>query len=222
MPPARFATQDTSGGGPSGEGTSSKNAGDSYCPRPRVLGRGPGEAAEPAGGEPGDEEAGGRRGADPALQGPRWSRLRTRGPPVVLRCASVCCTWCCFLCVPLEGCARRCCSNRSLGAGLLVLLLGALPLLTGQPCSSSHLPAEVLRPRGRRPDAVHRRGGQGFHPMRLVRTSWLVQQCGTVLKRRQELPEETFVSAGELRAVWDDGERGGRDKVAPIIAISFC
>jgi len=63
---------------------------------------------------------------------------------------------------------------------------------------------------------------QGLHPVRLVRMSWLLQQRGTVLKRRQELPEEAFVPAGELRQVWEAGERGGRDKVAPIITISFC
>ncbi|CAK0905713.1 unnamed protein product [Prorocentrum cordatum] len=63
---------------------------------------------------------------------------------------------------------------------------------------------------------------EGLHPVRLVRMSWLLQQRGTVLKRRQELPEEAFVSADELRAVWDASGRGGRDQVAPIISISFC
>ncbi|CAK0886995.1 unnamed protein product [Prorocentrum cordatum] len=63
---------------------------------------------------------------------------------------------------------------------------------------------------------------EGLHPVRLVRMSWLLQQRGTVLKRRQELPEEAFVSADELRAVWEAGGRGGQDQVAPIITISFC
>ncbi|CAK0848215.1 unnamed protein product [Prorocentrum cordatum] len=64
---------------------------------------------------------------------------------------------------------------------------------------------------------------EGLHPVRLVRMSWLLQQRGTVLKRRQELPEEAFVSAGELRAIWEASGRGGEwDKVAPIITISFC
>ncbi|CAK0857612.1 unnamed protein product [Prorocentrum cordatum] len=63
---------------------------------------------------------------------------------------------------------------------------------------------------------------EGLHPVRLVRMSWLLQQRGTVLKRRQELPEEAFVSAGELRAIWEASGRGGVDKVAPIITISFC
>ncbi|CAK0846032.1 unnamed protein product, partial [Prorocentrum cordatum] len=63
---------------------------------------------------------------------------------------------------------------------------------------------------------------EGLHPVRLVRMSWLLQQRGTVLKRRQELPEEAFVSAGELRAIWEASGRGGADKVAPIITISFC
>ncbi|CAK0833800.1 unnamed protein product [Prorocentrum cordatum] len=61
-----------------------------------------------------------------------------------------------------------------------------------------------------------------LHPVRLVRMTWLLQQRGAVLKRRQELPEEAFVSADELRAVWEAGGRGGKDQVAPIIAISFC
>ncbi|CAK0871844.1 unnamed protein product [Prorocentrum cordatum] len=63
---------------------------------------------------------------------------------------------------------------------------------------------------------------EGLHPVRLVRMSWLLQQRGTVLNRRQELPEEAFVSADELRAVWKAGGRGGLDGVAPIITISFC
>ncbi|CAK0884234.1 unnamed protein product [Prorocentrum cordatum] len=63
---------------------------------------------------------------------------------------------------------------------------------------------------------------EGLHPVRLVRMSWLLQQRGTVLKRRQELPDEAFVTADELRAVWEASGRGGRDHVAPIITISFC
>jgi len=58
--------------------------------------------------------------------------------------------------------------------------------------------------------------------VRLVRMSWLLQQQGKVLKRRQELPEEAFVPADELRNVWEAGGRGGKDAVAPIITISFC
>ncbi|CAK0824826.1 unnamed protein product [Prorocentrum cordatum] len=61
-----------------------------------------------------------------------------------------------------------------------------------------------------------------LHPVRLVRMTWLLQQRGTVLKRRQELPEKAFVSADELRAVWEAGGRGGKDQVAPIVTISFC
>ncbi|CAK0829152.1 unnamed protein product [Prorocentrum cordatum] len=63
---------------------------------------------------------------------------------------------------------------------------------------------------------------EGLHPVRLVRMSWLLQQRGTVLHRRQELPEEAFVSPDELRAVWEAGGRGGLDQVAPIVTISFC
>ncbi|CAK0874892.1 unnamed protein product, partial [Prorocentrum cordatum] len=63
---------------------------------------------------------------------------------------------------------------------------------------------------------------EGLHPVRLVRMSRLLQQRGTVLNRRQELPEEAFVSADDLRAVWEAGGRGGRDQVAPIVTISSC
>ncbi|CAK0847120.1 unnamed protein product, partial [Prorocentrum cordatum] len=63
---------------------------------------------------------------------------------------------------------------------------------------------------------------EGLHPVRLVRTSWLLQQRGTAPKGRQELLEKAIVSAEELRAVWEAGGRGGKDQVAPIITISFC
>ncbi|CAK0832422.1 unnamed protein product, partial [Prorocentrum cordatum] len=43
---------------------------------------------------------------------------------------------------------------------------------------------------------------EGLHPVGLVRMSWLLQQRGTVLKRRQELLEEAFVPADELRDVY--------------------
>jgi hypothetical protein len=49
----------------------------------------------------------------------------------------------------------------------------------------------------------------GLHPVRLLRMSWLLEQGGTVLGKRQQLPEEAFVSAEELRAVWEAGGRGG-------------
>ncbi|CAK0809929.1 unnamed protein product [Prorocentrum cordatum] len=51
---------------------------------------------------------------------------------------------------------------------------------------------------------------EGQHSVRLVRMSWLLQQRGSVLRRRQELPEE------------EAGGRGGCGKVAPMIAMSFC
>ena len=38
----------------------------------------------------------------------------------------------------------------------------------------------------------------------------------------QELPDEAFVSSEELRAVWDEGGRGGYDEVLPVVTISFC
>jgi len=50
---------------------------------------------------------------------------------------------------------------------------------------------------------------EGHHPVRLVRMSWLLQQRGTVLKRRQELPEEAFVPAEELRNLWRRQGQGG-------------
>lgn len=44
----------------------------------------------------------------------------------------------------------------------------------------------------------------GYHPVRLLRMSWLLQMEETALKRRQELLEEAFLSAEELRKVWEE------------------
>ena len=53
--------------------------------------------------------------------------------------------------------------------------------------------------------------------------SRLLEQRGTVLKMRQELPERAFVPASELRKVWDASGQGGvYDQVAPVITILFC
>ncbi|CAK0897862.1 unnamed protein product [Prorocentrum cordatum] len=52
--------------------------------------------------------------------------------------------------------------------------------------------------------------------------SWLLQMEENVLKRRQELPDNAFVSAEELRDVWEDGRRGGPDRALPIVAVSAC
>ena len=38
----------------------------------------------------------------------------------------------------------------------------------------------------------------------------------------EELPEEAFISSQELTRVWEKSGSGGKDKVLPVIAISFC
>jgi len=57
--------------------------------------------------------------------------------------------------------------------------------------------------------------------VRLIRMSWLIKQwkSGRVLNRRQELPEEAFITLRELQQMYG---KGNRDGVLPIIAISFC
>ena len=57
--------------------------------------------------------------------------------------------------------------------------------------------------------------------VRLVKMSWLIthSKAGGVLARRQELPEEAFISVEELKRMFGQGNRDG---VLPIIAISFC
>ena len=54
----------------------------------------------------------------------------------------------------------------------------------------------------------------------LIRASWLVKhaKAGGVLSRRQDLPEEAFMSLAELKAMYGDGNKDG---VLPIIAISL-
>jgi len=70
-------------------------------------------------------------------------------------------------------------------------------------------------------------------PVRLVKGSKLVQlwKDGGVLARRQELPEDFFLSAEEIEELYlnsgshcIDGERhrGNKDGVLPIVVISFC
>jgi hypothetical protein len=44
-------------------------------------------------------------------------------------------------------------------------------------------------------------------------------KAGGILMRRQELPEEAFISVEELERMFGDGNYDG---VLPIIAISFC
>ena len=57
--------------------------------------------------------------------------------------------------------------------------------------------------------------------VRLVRSTWIIKQwkAGKVLPRRQELPEEAFITLEELQHMYGEGNRDG---VLPIIAISFC
>ena len=85
--------------------------------------------------------------------------------------------------------------------------------------------------------SLMRRGSDGSPaPVRLLRLSWLLQQArrGAVLPRRQELPEEAFLSEAEVRAlprghVGEGGETCGcnmtdekrADKPLRILAISY-
>ena len=57
--------------------------------------------------------------------------------------------------------------------------------------------------------------------VRLVKMTWLIKssKSGKILARRQELPEEAFISVEELKMMFGDGNSDG---VLPIIAISFC
>ena len=57
--------------------------------------------------------------------------------------------------------------------------------------------------------------------VRLVKMSWLIKhaKANGILSRRQELPEEAFISVDELKRMYRDGNKDG---VLPIIAISFC
>ena len=57
--------------------------------------------------------------------------------------------------------------------------------------------------------------------VRLLKMSWLIahHKARKILMRRQELPEEAFISVKELQRLYGTGNRDG---VLPIIAISFC
>ena len=57
--------------------------------------------------------------------------------------------------------------------------------------------------------------------VRLVKMSWLIAAAEEkrILARRQELPDEAFISVEELKRMYGDGNKDG---VLPIIAISFC
>ena len=57
--------------------------------------------------------------------------------------------------------------------------------------------------------------------VRLLKMTWIIKlsKAGKVLARRQELPEEAFITVAELEELFGDGNYDG---VLPIIAISFC
>ena len=57
--------------------------------------------------------------------------------------------------------------------------------------------------------------------VRLLKMSWLIahHKARKILMRRQELPEEAFISVNELQRLYGTGNGDG---VLPIIAISFC
>ena len=57
--------------------------------------------------------------------------------------------------------------------------------------------------------------------VRLIKMSYLIELAdkGGTLSRRQELPDEAFISVDELKDLYG---KGNRDGVLPIIAISFC
>ena len=56
--------------------------------------------------------------------------------------------------------------------------------------------------------------------VRLVSASWLVKHSGAsgILMRRQDLPEEAFISVDELKRCYGEGNR---DKALPVISISL-
>jgi len=62
---------------------------------------------------------------------------------------------------------------------------------------------------------------EGLYPVRLLRMSWLLEQRDLILPKRQDLPEEAFISPERLRRVWNKSGKGGEhDWVLPIVAVS--
>ena len=57
--------------------------------------------------------------------------------------------------------------------------------------------------------------------VRLLKMSWLIalNKAGQRLKRRQELPEDAFISVDELKRTFGSGNKDG---VLPIVSISYC
>lgn len=80
-------------------------------------------------------------------------------------------------------------------------------------------PADVDHARYTAPESIWAALSTGS--VRLARMSWIIQhwKAGGILNRRQELPEEAFVTVQELQHQYGNGNRDG---VLPIIAISFC
>ena len=71
------------------------------------------------------------------------------------------------------------------------------------------------------PDAIWEALATGH--VRLVRSSWLINNRGGVLPRRQELPESAFFSVDELKWILAGAaEHDNFDQLLPIVAISFC
>ena len=66
--------------------------------------------------------------------------------------------------------------------------------------------------------------------VRLLKLTWVVSlsKANGILGRRQDLPEEAFISIKELQQLWlasgrrDGPNTGNSDGILPIIAISFC
>ena len=64
--------------------------------------------------------------------------------------------------------------------------------------------------------------------VRLVKSSWIEahSETGEPLPRRQELPEEAFITVEELKRQYEHSQSlydpGKEDDVVPIVGISFC
>ena len=99
------------------------------------------------------------------------------------------------------------------------LALAAQSQTAGEHASVQTLAAAVDLTRYTEPMSVWEALTKGH--VRLVKMSWIIEwsKAGKILARRQDLPEEAFISVDELKALYG---KGNRDGVLPIIAISFC